>query len=77
MNKALVIAASIGVVLATTACSGMKWPTGDGSDGGSYMGGSAPVGEDPAGSATFGTGSTGASGEDRRNVNASGQGLDG
>ena len=36
----------------------------------------APVESDPAGSATLGTGSASISGEDRRSINATGQGLD-
>ena len=75
MNRKLAVAASIALALATTACAelGLR-----GSTGGevSYMGGSAPVTVDPAGSATLGTGSPGASGEDRRVVFSSGIGLD-
>ena len=75
MNKAWVIAASLGLALATTGCAEMaKWSTGG--DGGTHMGGSAPVQSDAAGSATSGTGSAGVSGEDRRNINAAGVGTD-
>jgi hypothetical protein len=76
MTKALVIAASLGLALATTGCAEMaKWQTGG--DGGTHMGGYAPVEADVAGTATLGTGSSSVSGEDRRHINATGQGLDG
>ena len=77
MNRKLAIAGSIALALATTACSDMAWMRG-GSSGGeaSYMGGSAPVAQDPAGTATFGTGSTSVSGADRRVENAAGIGID-
>ena len=75
MNRKLAVAASIALALATTACAelGLR---GSPADEVSYMGGSAPVTVDPAGSATLGTGSPGASGEDSRVIFSSGMGLD-
>lgn len=76
MNRTLVIAASIGLALATTGCAEMaKWQA-SGSDGGTYMGGTAAVDVDPAGSATQGTGSVSRSGADQRADFAAGVGID-
>ena len=75
MNRKLAVAASIALALATTACAELGLRGGSGEEA-SYMGGSAPVMVDPAGSATLGTGSSGVSGEDSRVVFSSGIGLD-
>ncbi len=76
MSKKLVIAAVMGLALATSACSELKgMVTSEGSDGGTFMGGSAPVTSDPAGSATIGTGSSAYTGYDTRNDYAAGVGL--
>ena len=75
MSKKLVIATVIGLALATSACSELKGMVSSQSDGGTYMGGSAPVAQDPAGSATVGTGSTAYTGYDTRNDFAAGVGI--
>ena len=78
MNRNLAIAVSIGLALATMGCAEMRGWKSNGGDGDSsaYMGGSAPVAVDPAGSATFGTGSVSHSGYDSRVDFSSGIGLD-
>ena len=76
MNKKLAVAASIALALATTACAELGLMRGGSGEEMSYMGGSSPVGVDPAGSATFGTGSPSYSGADSRVDFAAGIGLD-
>ena len=68
----------MGLALATSACSELQsmMKGGEGSDGGTYMGGNTPVTSDPAGLATIGTGSTSVSGADQRSDFAAGVGLD-
>lgn len=73
MNRKLAIAVTIGFALATSACSHMGGGSGDET---SFWGGNSPVGDDPAGSATFGTGSSGFSGADSRVDYSTGTGLD-
>ena len=76
MSKKLVIAAVIGLALATSGCSELQsMMKSEGSDGGTFMGGHTPVTSDPAGSATIGTGSTSYTGYDTRNDFAAGVGL--
>ena len=76
MSKKLVIAAVVGLALATSACSELKGMVSNESDGGTFMGGSAPVTSDPAGSASIGTGASQYTGYDSRNDFAAGVGLD-
>ena len=76
MNRKFAIAVSIGLALATSACAELRtWGGNDGEEK-SYMGGSAPVPIDPAGSATLGTGSVSYTGYDSRVDFSSGIGLD-
>ena len=81
MNGKLAIAGAL-LVLATSGCSTMSsWMGGNGGNGGgngdrNYMGGSAPTMVDPAGTATFGTGSVSSTNADSRVDFSSGIGLD-
>ena len=75
MNRKLALAASIALALTTTACAELGLRGGSAEEA-SYMGGSAPVPVDPAGSATLGTGSAAFSGADSRADFAAGVGLD-
>jgi len=78
MNRKLAIAVSIGLALATTGCAEMRGMWSGGGNGGevSSLGRMAPVTVDPAGSATFGTGSVSVSGADDRVNFSGGVGLD-
>lgn len=76
MNSKLAIAITIGLALATTACAELRTMGSASGEERSYMGGSAPVEGDPAGTATVGTGSVSRTGADRSLENATGMGMD-
>ena len=76
MNGRLALAAGALLVLTTAGCDTLRGGNGGGNGDREYMGGSAPVTVDPAGSATFGTGSVASTMDDPRVDFASGIGLD-
>jgi hypothetical protein len=79
MNARFAIALAAGLVVATAGCTSMgNMFSGNGGDGGerSYMSGAAPVAVDPAGTATFGTGSVSTTTQDQRMNAAAGIGMD-
>ena len=76
MNRKLAIAAGALLVLTTAGCDTLRGGNGGGNGDREHMSGSAPVMVDPAGSATFGTGSPSFTGADSRVDFSSGIGLD-